>query len=82
MTRGKSNTALRPLQDSDSAAPKLVKCPTCSGPSPYSPGNTYRPFCSERCKNIDFGAWAGEDFRVPTENSPEDETFGNPRLQH
>ena len=63
-------------------AARTVTCPCCGGDSIYSPANAYRPFCSERCKNIDFGAWAGEDFRVPTENSPEDETFGNPRLQH
>ncbi|MDR2113454.1 MAG: DNA gyrase inhibitor YacG, partial [Candidatus Accumulibacter sp.] len=28
--------------------------------------NKYRPFCSERCKLIDLGAWASEAYRVPT----------------
>ncbi|MEI8327477.1 MAG: DNA gyrase inhibitor YacG, partial [Betaproteobacteria bacterium] len=32
---------------------RLVKCPRCAGDSVYGPGNAYRPFCSERCKNID-----------------------------
>jgi len=45
--------------------PAVVRCPTCGGPSVYAPGNRYRPFCSERCKQIDLGAWAAEDFRVP-----------------
>ena len=25
----------------------------------------YFPFCSERCKLLDFGAWIDEDYRVP-----------------
>jgi endogenous inhibitor of DNA gyrase (YacG/DUF329 family) len=32
-------------------------------------GNEFRPFCSERCKLIDFGAWADEEFALPTENA-------------
>ena len=26
--------------------------------------NKYRPFCSERCKLIDFGEWANEEKRI------------------
>ena len=51
--------------------PKLVICPTCSGNSVYAPSNVFRPFCSERCKNIDLGAWANEDFRMPAKGLPE-----------
>lgn len=46
--------------------PKTVDCPTCGGPSLYAPSNRFRPFCSERCKQNDLGAWASESFRVPT----------------
>lgn len=46
--------------------PKTVTCPACGGPSLYTPSNRFRPFCCERCKQIDLGAWAAEDFRVPT----------------
>nr|WP_315471828.1 DNA gyrase inhibitor YacG [uncultured Rhodoferax sp.] len=60
---------------------KMVLCPGCGGDSIFSPTNTYRPFCSERCKNIDLGAWASEAFRVPTEAPPEDMPFGDPKLQ-
>lgn len=60
---------------------KIVRCPACGGDSIYSPRNVYRPFCSERCKQMDLGAWASESFRVPTEAPPEDQTFGDPRLQ-
>ncbi|MDR2876130.1 MAG: DNA gyrase inhibitor YacG [Methylobacillus sp.] len=42
-----------------------VTCPTCGAQSRYSPQNPHRPFCSERCKLIDLGAWANERYRVP-----------------
>lgn len=42
----------------------MVRCPACSGPSVYAPTNAWRPFCSQRCKQVDFGAWASEEFRV------------------
>ncbi len=55
---------------------KLVACPGCGGDSVYAPSNPFRPFCSERCKNIDLGAWASERFclaaSTPTEDQPDD----------
>ena len=53
-------------------AARVVSCPGCRGPSPFSPENPYRPFCSARCKGHDFGAWASESFRVEVPPSPED----------
>jgi endogenous inhibitor of DNA gyrase (YacG/DUF329 family) len=29
--------------------------------------NTFRPFCSERCKMIDLGQWASEAYRIPAD---------------
>ena len=49
---------------------RIVPCPGCGTPTPYSTGNPWRPFCSERCKNGDLGAWSSESYRVaakPTE---------------
>ena len=60
-------------------APRKVRCPVCQGWSLFSPANPWRPFCSERCKQMDLGAWASEGFRVPAEAPPEDATFGDPR---
>jgi len=45
----------------------IVKCPHCSREVEFS-GNEFRPFCSERCKLLDFGAWADEEYNIPTEN--------------
>jgi endogenous inhibitor of DNA gyrase (YacG/DUF329 family) len=40
-----------------------VKCPTCRKRNEWT-DNPYRPFCSERCKLIDLGAWATEKYKV------------------
>ena len=39
---------------------RLLPCPTCRKPAPWTSTNKYRPFCSERCRLIDFGDWAEE----------------------
>ena len=44
--------------------PLLVKCPTCRNECSWE-DNSHRPFCSERCKLIDLGAWTEERFRIP-----------------
>ncbi|WP_028603542.1 DNA gyrase inhibitor YacG [Ottowia thiooxydans] len=56
------STPPTPPQKADK--PRTVRCPACSGPSLYSPENIFRPFCSERCKMHDLGAWASESFRM------------------
>ena len=43
-------------------------CPQCGKPSHWT-DNPSRPFCSERCKLIDLGAWANEEYRVPERKS-------------
>lgn len=59
---------------------KTVPCPRCGGPSAFSGENKWRPFCSERCKLIDLGAWATESYRVPAEEQepPQDEPSSKP----
>ena len=43
-----------------------VKCPQCGKEVEFE-GNEFRPFCSERCKLLDFGAWADEGYALPAE---------------
>ena len=45
-------------------APPVVSCPRCGKEHPWDTGNRFRPFCSERCKLIDLGKWASEDYRI------------------
>ena len=51
--------------------PHVVKCPQCGAPVPWTPESKWRPFCSERCKLIDLGAWASERYCIPTQQTPE-----------
>ncbi|MBN9429835.1 MAG: DNA gyrase inhibitor YacG [Burkholderiales bacterium] len=41
-----------------------VDCPTCGRKVPFTPASRWRPFCSERCKTVDLGAWAAERYRI------------------
>lgn len=57
------------------AKSRSVACPTCGKSAEWTLQNAFRPFCSERCKLIDLGAWATEKYRVPITESndqPED----------
>lgn len=51
---------------------RQVRCPACGGNSVFAPVNPYRPFCSERCRQLDLGAWANEDFRLATDGPVDD----------
>ena len=53
-----------------------VECPTCGAPVEWGPQSPNRPFCSERCKLIDLGAWAAEKYRVPAAEPPDDDPDG------
>ena len=43
---------------------RVVRCPACGGKSLFVPENPYRPFCSARCRQHDFGGWATEGYRI------------------
>lgn len=50
-----------------------MTCPICRKPTVES----YRPFCSRRCADIDLGRWLTETYRVPAERT-EDEGEARP----
>jgi uncharacterized protein len=60
---------------------KIVICPQCNGESIFATSNVYRPFCSERCKNIDLGAWANESFRIEAKVPLDDQVYRESKLQ-
>ena len=51
---------------------RLVACPQCGRNVVWDAANRYRPFCSERCRLIDLGAWANENYRIPVPDSKDD----------
>ena len=61
----------------DKPAARVIRCPGCGGPSVYAGTNEFRPFCSARCKNNDFGAWASERYAVDADTTPKDLAAGD-----
>lgn len=59
-----SGLAQEASDEMNSAGPRVIRCPRCGGDSIYGPDNPFRPFCGERCRDIDFGTWAAEAYRV------------------
>lgn len=51
----------------------IVSCPTCRRSVPWSRDNPDRPFCSERCRLIDLGAWADGSNAIPGNSEWEDD---------
>lgn len=47
--------------------PRIVSCPFCKKAVEWTPESKFRPFCSERCKTGDLGAWATGQYRVAGE---------------
>ncbi len=52
------------------AKARSVACPSCGALVDWVSENRYRPFCSARCKGVDFGAWASEQYRVEASEEP------------
>ena len=61
-------------------AVQRVKCPTCQREIDWS-HSPFRPFCSERCRLIDLGAWLTEKNSIPGEPAPDEAEQGTPREQ-
>jgi uncharacterized protein len=41
-----------------------IRCPRCGQSTVFGPTNPARPFCSERCRLGDLGAWAKEEYVI------------------
>jgi len=54
---------------------RILACPSCGKATAFTPSNKWRPFCSERCKLTDLGAWASGAYSIPAKPA-EDETGG------
>ncbi|HEX9473403.1 MAG TPA: DNA gyrase inhibitor YacG [Steroidobacteraceae bacterium] len=55
-----------------------ILCPTCKREIEWNEQYPWRPFCSERCKLVDFGAWMSEARAIP--GDPLDETVDAERV--
>jgi len=46
-----------------------ARCPECGKPVDPLRKVPWRPFCSERCRLVDLGAWLDESRRIPMEEA-------------
>ncbi|MFL0810599.1 MAG: DNA gyrase inhibitor YacG [Agarilytica sp.] len=46
-----------------------VACPTCKKEVLMTEESKFRPFCGKRCRDIDFGEWANESYKVESKDS-------------
>jgi uncharacterized protein len=44
--------------------PRRIQCPTCARELNWDSA-PFRPFCSERCRLVDLGAWLTEQRAIP-----------------
>lgn len=51
------------------------RCPTCRTVVGWEE-NPARPFCSERCRLSDLGAWVTEEYRIPGGSADSDSADG------
>lgn len=57
---------------------RIVNCPHCGATVVWGPQSPFRPFCSERCRKIDLGAWASDAYRVPGAAPADDFSLPDP----
>ncbi|MDY7566497.1 DNA gyrase inhibitor YacG [Pseudomonas sp. RTC3] len=62
--------------------PLTIDCPTCGAPVEWGAVSPFRPFCSDRCKLIDLGAWAAGENTIPVSPDAEDELFSGDLPSH
>ena len=52
--------------------PLAVRCPTCEAEVIWQESSEFRPFCSARCRNLDFIGWANEEKKLVGDGSYDD----------
>ncbi len=59
----------KPPKDAGPGKGKSKKCPICGKPATEAS----KPFCSERCRDVDLNRWLSDSYRIPaTKDDDED----------
>ncbi|NLH49448.1 MAG: DNA gyrase inhibitor YacG [Myxococcales bacterium] len=59
---------------------RLIHCPICGRLSRWE-DEPRGPFCSERCRLIDLGNWAGENYRLSADDGEDSTAVSADRKQ-
>jgi hypothetical protein len=57
---------------------RIHPCPVCKKPVAPRSRNPAFPFCSGRCRRIDLGRWFGEEYRVASTPTDDEEQAPSP----
>jgi endogenous inhibitor of DNA gyrase (YacG/DUF329 family) len=60
---------VKPPADTSSAEAGAKPCPICGKPSTEDS----RPFCSERCRQVDLNRWLSNSYAIPGRKDEDDE---------
>ncbi len=58
----------------------MAVCPICQRQAAPREENKAFPFCSARCKQIDLAKWLTGDYRIPTNEPPDESSNGDNQL--
>ncbi len=58
----------------------MSACPICQRPAAPRAENKAFPFCSERCKQIDLAKWLTGDYRIETNELPDETSNADTQL--
>ncbi len=61
-------SSTRSGDSADGAKPRIAACPQCGKSTRLDAQNPWRPFCTERCKMVDLGAWFSGERSIPAED--------------
>lgn len=61
---------------------RQLNCPTCGRKIEWSEAFPFRPFCSERCRLVDLGAWLGEQRAIPGDVADNSATVRDEQDEH
>ena len=51
----------KPPEDTKAGKASAKWCPICGKP----PTEASKPFCSERCRDVDLNRWLSDSYRIP-----------------
>jgi endogenous inhibitor of DNA gyrase (YacG/DUF329 family) len=55
-----------------------VRCPTCQREVVWTEESPWRPFCSDRCRMVDLGAWFAGERTIPGESVSDPDALPSP----
>jgi uncharacterized protein len=59
----------KPPEDTGPQGNKGKPCPICGKPS----AEASRPFCSERCRDVDLNRWLSNSYAIPAAHDDEED---------